>query len=131
MATPDSDQTGMSLRLDSLSETPIHLERSSPKILKVVYFGSDFPNDDVLQLLRKLHLYSKDRRYPIVSRFIDEVTLAVRDEVRQLPSHLRSLVPPFQSVLHLGDETELRQGPLGESVSGSLLCVLQLAAFIG
>jgi len=99
--------------------------------MKVIFFGSDFPNDDIQQLLRRLHICSKDRRYPVMARFIEEATLAVQDEARQLPGYLRSLMPPFQSLLHLWDETKLRQGPLGESVNGSLLCVLQLASFIG
>lgn len=124
----------------SLSGSPVDLGRSprltgtsspQPRAVKVIFFGSDFPNDDVGQLLRRLYRCAKDRRYPVMARFVDEVTLAVRDEVRELPGHLGSLMPPFQSVLHLWDEAEVRRGPLGESVDGTLLCVLQLASFIG
>ncbi|AEO66245.1 polyketide synthase [Thermothielavioides terrestris NRRL 8126] len=124
----------------SVIDTPVDFARSprltgtsSPQqpSTKVAFFGTDFPNDDVLQLLRKLHICTQDRRYPVVTRFIDEVNRAIRDEVRQLPGELRSLMPHFQSVLHLWEDTKLRQGPLGGSVDGTLLCVLQLASFIG
>lgn len=99
--------------------------------MKVIYFSNEFPHDDLQDLLRLLHNHSKDRRHAVLSRFIDEATLAIRDEVRRLPTALKSLIPPFETVLSLADHSELRKGPLSGSVDGVLLCVVELATFIG
>jgi hypothetical protein len=99
--------------------------------MNVVYFNNQFPHDDLHGLLRGLHMQSKDRRHPILAQFLDEATLAIRDEVRQLPATLRILVPTFETILTLADFTSLRQGPLGESTDHVLLCVLQLGTLIG
>ncbi|KAL4931573.1 type I polyketide synthase [Aspergillus undulatus] len=99
--------------------------------MKLLYFSNEFPKDDLQILFRRLYNHSKDRRYPILARFIDEATLAVRDEVRQLPTTVKSLVPAFETVLNLADYPELRKGPLGGSLDGVLLCVLEVATLIG
>ncbi len=99
--------------------------------MKLVYFSNEFPHDDLQDLLRRLHNHSKDRQHSILARFIHEATLATRDEVRQLPTGLRALIPPFETVLNLADHSELRKGPLSGAVDGILLCVVELATFIG
>lgn len=99
--------------------------------MKLIYFGNEFPHDDLRDLLRRLHSHSKDRQHVILARFLDDATLAIRDEVRQLPAHLRALVPTFESILNFADHPDLRKGPLAGSVEGLLLCVVQLATFIG
>ncbi|KAL4794482.1 hypothetical protein BDV19DRAFT_188572 [Aspergillus venezuelensis] len=99
--------------------------------MKLLYFSNEFPKDDLQGLFRRLYNHSKDKRYPILARFIDEATLAVRDEVRQLPTSVKALVPAFESVLNLADYPELRKGPLGGSMDGVLLCVLEVATLIG
>lgn len=99
--------------------------------MKLVYFSNEFPHDDLQDLLRRLHNHSKDRKHPVLSRFIEEATLAIRDEVRQLPAYLKSLIPPFETILNLVDHPELRKGSLCGSVDGVLLCLVELATFIG
>lgn len=99
--------------------------------MKLLYFSNEFPKDDLQGLFRRLYNHSKDRRHPILARFIDEATLAVRDEVRQLPTSVKSLVPAFETVLNLADYPELRKGPLSGSLDGVLLCVLEIATLIG
>lgn len=99
--------------------------------MKLAYFSNEFPHDDLQDLLRRLHLHSKDRQYPILARFIDEATLAIRDEVRQLPAALKSLIPPLDTLFHLADFPGLRKGPLCGSVEGVLLCAVELGTFIG
>lgn len=99
--------------------------------MKLVYFSNEFPNDDLQELLRRLHNHSKDRRHAILAEFLNEATAAIRDEVRQLPKQVRDQIPPFESVLNFGDHPELRKGPLSGSVDGILLCVVELATFIG
>ncbi|KAK3370054.1 putative polyketide synthase [Podospora didyma] len=100
--------------------------------LKLIYFSNEFPHDDLHKLLRLLNVHSKDRRHPILARFLEEATLAIRDEVRQLPTALKALVPPFESVLAFANFTALRrQGSLTESVNGVLLCLVEIGTLIG
>ena len=99
--------------------------------MKLGYFSNEFPHDDLADLVRRLHVYSKDRKYPTLARFIREATLAIREEVRLLPSPLRALVPPFETIFNFANHPALRKGPLGGSVDGTLLCAVQLATFIG
>ncbi len=56
--------------------------------------------------------------------------LAVREEIRSLPTELKSLVPTFQNVFEFADYPELRRGPLPGSIDGVLLSAMELAAFI-
>ncbi|KAG0650226.1 polyketide synthase [Hyphodiscus hymeniophilus] len=100
--------------------------------LKVLYFGNEFPYDDLQELLRRLYIHSKDRKHTILSTFIDEATLAIRKEIHLLPATLRASIPPFQTILNLADHSELRKGPpLCGAIDGVLLCVVQLATLIG
>ncbi|KAE8355249.1 hypothetical protein BDV28DRAFT_146333 [Aspergillus coremiiformis] len=56
---------------------------------------SEFPQDDLQTTFRELHNHSKDRRYPALAQFLEEATLAVREEVQQLPTPLRRPVLPL------------------------------------
>ncbi|KAF4206983.1 hypothetical protein CNMCM8927_004078 [Aspergillus lentulus] len=111
--------------------TPSSESPTAEKGMKVVYFGNELPQDGLQGICRRLHAYTKDRRYPLLARFIEESTWAVRDEVRQLHAAQRALVTPFESVLHLAEQPELCKGPLCGSIEGVLLCVIQLGTFIG
>ncbi|KAI0417496.1 putative polyketide synthase [Xylaria grammica] len=99
--------------------------------MKVIYFSNDFPNDDLQQLFRQLLHRSKDRRHPHLARFLDEATLAVRDELGHLTPALRSLIPPFGTILDFAHFTDLRKGPLCGSIDGILLCVVEIGTLIG
>lgn len=80
--------------------------------MELIYFSNEFPRDDLQILLNKLHNHSKDRRHPLLARFLDEATISVRKEVRLLPSALRALIPPFESILNFAGFTDLRSGQL-------------------
>lgn len=99
--------------------------------MEVIYCSNEFPHDDLAVLLRRLHNHSKDRRHPLLTQFIVEATRAIRDEVKRLPKALQELIPPFGSILEWADNTALRGGLLCGSVDGVLLCVVQLATYIG
>ncbi|PYH40860.1 uncharacterized protein BP01DRAFT_386964 [Aspergillus saccharolyticus JOP 1030-1] len=62
---------------------------------------------------------------------VDMITYTPPAEVSQLRSELAQLVPAFESVTTLAGESKLRKGPLGQSIDGVLLCVLQLGTYIG
>ncbi|KAI4215145.1 MAG: hypothetical protein LQ351_002460 [Letrouitia transgressa] len=99
--------------------------------MKFVHFHNEFPNDDLKDLYRRLLNHSKDKKHLILAAFLDEATSTIREEVRKLPRALKDLVPPFESILNFVDHADLRKGPLGGSVEGLLLCVLEIATFIG
>lgn len=99
--------------------------------MEVIYCSNEFPRDDLEALLRHLYNHSKDRRHPILAQFITEATRAIRDEVKRLPKALQELIPPFGTILDWADNTALREGVLCGSVDGVLLCVVQLATYIG
>ena len=99
--------------------------------MKLVYFSNEFPHDDLPNLLRQIHRHSKDRRHPILAHFLDEATLAIREEVRNLPTTLKTLIPPFETILNFSDFTELRRGQLCGSIDGILLCIVELGTLIG
>ncbi|KAH8807225.1 putative polyketide synthase, partial [Xylogone sp. PMI_703] len=99
--------------------------------MKLIYFSNEFPFDDLHTLCRELHQRSKDRRHPILALFLEQATRAIREEVRQLPTVLRALIPPFESILNFADFADLRKGPLCGSIDGILLCTVELGIFIG
>ncbi|KAB8304586.1 hypothetical protein EYC80_003965 [Monilinia laxa] len=102
-----------------------------PSKMKVGYFSNEFPHDDLRDLIRRLRVHSKDLRHTTLARFIDQATLAIREEVRLLPASLRKLVQPFETVFNFVDQTTLRSGPLGGAIDGVLLCAVQIATLIG
>jgi hypothetical protein len=102
-----------------------------PAKMRLGYFSNEFPHDDLKDLLRRLRNHSKDVRYTILAKFIHEATVALREEVRLLPTSLKVLVPFFETIFDLADQTTLRNGPLGGAVDGMLLCAVQLATLIG
>jgi hypothetical protein len=99
--------------------------------ITLAYFGNEFPHDDLPYLARQIHTHSKDVRHHILARFINTATAVLREEVRKIPASLKALLPPFATVLDLVDYPELRTGPLSGSIDGVLLCVVELAIFIG
>lgn len=123
--TPDLINITPSGTSDTSLETVEHIR------MRVAYFSNEFPGDDLRDLLRRLLVHSKDKRHPILAKFIHEATEALKEEVRLLPNSLRALISPFETVFNLADQDELRTGPLGGAVDGMLLCVLQLATLIG
>ncbi|KAL8827498.1 MAG: hypothetical protein Q9191_003145 [Dirinaria sp. TL-2023a] len=99
--------------------------------MQLIYFSNEFPRDDLQDIFRRLHNHSKDRHHPNLARFIDETTWAVKDEIQRLPTELRQLIPPFETVLSWAENIELREGLLCGSIDGVLLVVVQLATYIG
>jgi hypothetical protein len=108
-ATPSSDTASVPSLINS-------------RALKLVFFSNEFPHDDKKTLIRRLVAHSKGKQYPILARFIYEATLALREEVRQLPAHLQELIPHFECIFDLADDAKLVKGPLGCSIDEVLLC---------
>lgn len=129
--TPAGDCNSSSSSSGELAGTRSPSSSSRRLRLRLVHFSNEFPHDDLRDLLRRLHNHSKDRGHALLASFIVDATLAVREEVRQLPAQLKALVPTFTSILDFADHPDLRKGPLAGAVEGILLCVVELATFIG
>ena len=104
--------------------------RATPDKMRVAYFSNEFPNDDLQSLLRRMHLLSQDRRYPILARFLEEATRVVHEEVQDLTAELKKLVPAFTSVISFAGDAELRKSRLNPSIDGVLHTLLQLGTYI-
>ncbi|RMD39347.1 hypothetical protein DV735_g5786, partial [Chaetothyriales sp. CBS 134920] len=126
------DSFGSETSFESMIPVPTSASGSSghPRKMKLVYFSNESPHDDLQDLFRRLYNHSKDSRHPVLAKFINDATLAVSEELRQLPTQMTRLADPFETVLELADRPELRKGPLCGSVEGVLLSVVELAALI-
>lgn len=99
--------------------------------MELVYFGNEFPKDDLQDLFRRLHNHSKENHHQALAQFINDATAAVKDEVRRLPTELKQLFPTFETILSWAENTKLREGLLCGAVDGVLLVIIQLATYIG
>jgi hypothetical protein len=104
------------------------VEETPPTLL---YFGNEFPNDDMNELFRRLQKHSKDRRFRLLNAFLEESTLVLQDEVAKLPHHIKSRVPHFDNIVTLWEHGYLRELGLGAAMESAFLLILQLGLFIG
>ncbi|KAF2205779.1 ketoacyl-synt-domain-containing protein [Delitschia confertaspora ATCC 74209] len=92
--------------------------------MKLVYFSNEFPHDDLQDLARRLHLHGKDRNHAILARFIEEATLAVREEgIGLLAAAAVSLSSTLADIVVAGAEVvrlAFRLGILVDEVSQDL-----------
>jgi monodictyphenone polyketide synthase len=98
--------------------------------MEVIYFSNEFPKEDLQDVFRQLHNKSKDRRHRLLAQFISEATRAIKQEVEQLPSGLRHLIPPFETLVAWAENKELREGQLCGAIDGVLLVLAQLSLYI-
>ncbi|KAF4200323.1 hypothetical protein CNMCM8927_003501 [Aspergillus lentulus] len=75
---------------------------------RVIFFGNEFPSDDLKDLFHRLHQHSKDRRFRLLPIFLEEWTAILKDEVAKLSQPLKE------------------QGALGAAMESALLTVLEL-----
>lgn len=97
----------------------------------LLYFGNEFPNDDLNELFRRLLQHSKDRRFRLLHALLEESTLVLQDEISKLPHHIKSQVPYFDNIVTLSENGYLRDLGLGAAMESALMIVLQLGLFIG
>lgn len=114
-------------------DTPssVSTDRMNEFTTKLVFFSNEFPNDDLKDLFRRLQRHSKDKRFPLLAAFLEECTVLIQREALKLPKALQDILPPFQTVLTLVDNNQLRQGPLGGALECAFLCILEIGMFIG
>ena len=95
--------------------------------MAIIYLNNELSSENPF---RELLQCSKDKRNPILFRFLEEATCAIRDELRQAPVALRELVPPFETILDFSEFCDLRRGRPCEAIDGALLCAVELGVLI-
>ncbi|KAK4496177.1 hypothetical protein PRZ48_012157 [Zasmidium cellare] len=98
--------------------------------MEVTFFTNEFPKEELQDVFRKIQIRSKEQQHPLLAQFIAESTQAVKEEVAQLPSSLKHLIGPFDSLLTWAEDSALRDGPLCGSIDGVLLIIVQLCSYI-
>ncbi|KAM7194536.1 hypothetical protein V8F20_007892 [Naviculisporaceae sp. PSN 640] len=100
--------------------------------LGLVVFSPELPSGDVQDLLRRLHRHAKHPRHSLLARFLRESVAVLRQEVQTLSRDQRATLPFFSDVVTLGSWWEtLRHGPVGGAWEGAIVCLYQIAMFIG
>ena len=97
---------------------------------RIVHFSNELPNDSLVDVMRHLHIKSKGRKHALLALFLEGAVTALREEVRELERALKDLVRPFEVLSQLAEDAELRRGPLGESIEGMLLCVVEIGTLL-
>ncbi|OQE35213.1 hypothetical protein PENCOP_c014G02940 [Penicillium coprophilum] len=97
----------------------------------LLYFGNEFPNDDVNEIFRRLQQHSKDRRFRLLNAYLEDSVLVLQDEVAKLPHSVKSRVPHFDNIATLSELGYLRELGLGAAMESAFLLILQLGLFIG
>lgn len=98
--------------------------------MEVILFSNEFPKEELQDVFRRIHNQSKSKQHPLLAQFIYESTLAVREEVAHLPSNLKQLINPFETLSTWAEDSELRDGQLCGSIDGVLLILVQLSSYI-
>lgn len=112
--------------------SPVSSGSKTPNgMMKLINFSNEFPHINLQELFRRIHTHSKSKQHTFLAAFVDETTAALKEEIRLLPQTLKSLIPPFETILTLVDHAELRKGPLGGAIEGLLLCLVELGTLIG
>jgi len=99
--------------------------------MDLILFSNELLGDDLADVLRRLHRHSKDNDYKYLSEFLQQATLAFRDEVGQLSQINKSQIPYLESILELCNHEHLRSGNLSGAIEGVILTVLQIGLLIG
>ncbi|KAK4960935.1 Type I Iterative PKS [Elasticomyces elasticus] len=98
--------------------------------MEILYFGNEFPKEDLQDVFRLLHNHNRSVRHPLLDQLISNTTQAIKHEIKQLPSKLSDLIPPFATLFDWAENAELREGMLCGAVEGVLLVLLQLSLYI-
>lgn len=99
--------------------------------MKLFFFSNKFPTDDLPDLFRRLRLCSQSSGHIVLRQLLEETTMVVREEIHRLPPELRSLIPPFRSILDLAENYNWHKGSLCGVFECVFLCLVQLGLFVG
>ncbi|EDP47078.1 hypothetical protein KXW98_000949 [Aspergillus fumigatus] len=101
-----------------------------PSQLALFYFANGLPPDDIQDLFQRLRSQSKTESGWTLRAFVVQATNALREEIRQLPHHLRNPLTPLDNALDLAVVPDWRRGPLAGALEGVLLCLIEIGSLI-
>ncbi|PKX88913.1 non-reducing polyketide synthase encA [Aspergillus novofumigatus IBT 16806] len=101
-----------------------------PSRLALFHFANGFPPEDIQDLFRRLRSQSKTESGWTLRAFVVQATNALREEIRELPDHLRNPLTPLDSALDLAALPDWRRGPLAGALEGVLLCLIEIGSLI-
>jgi hypothetical protein len=93
--------------------------------MDVVLFGDQTvdPKQFLLKVLRR-------KGYPLLSSFLEQVQVALQEEIASLSSRSRKSLPPFSNIAELVERYyEVDQPDVG--IESTLTCLAQFSHFIG
>lgn len=99
--------------------------------LKLYHFPNENPAEDVGKTILMLRRRSKNVDNLFLRQFLDDATVTLRDELRQLPDHLKACLPPFENILDLANLPQLRNTSMGAFMDSLMVLVTQLGLIIG
>ncbi|KAL5363086.1 hypothetical protein BJX96DRAFT_186572 [Aspergillus floccosus] len=99
--------------------------------MRVVFFSNKFPGVDLRDLSQRLRFVSRSRSHGLLRRFLEEATIVAHEEIRRLPPELRTLIPPFNSILDLVDAFDWHGGPLTGVFECAFICLFHISLFLG
>lgn len=118
----------------AVMETPSSLSTDTMNRFnsRLVFFGNDFPSGNIPDLFRRLHRWSKDKKFRVLALFMEECVATINHEIDQLSQQLPAELTSVQNMLGLVDVWEAsRFTSVGGAVETALLCILQLGMLIG
>ncbi|KAJ5177089.1 Type I Iterative PKS [Penicillium canariense] len=81
---------------------------------RLAFFGNDFPSGNIADLFRRLHRWSKDKRFHFLAFFLDECVSTINDEVILLSQSVPAQLIRIQTIMGLVDGWEAnRLAPVG------------------
>lgn len=118
----------------AVMETPSSLSTETMNRFssRLVFFGNDFPSGNLPDFFRRLHRWSKDKKFQVLALFMEKCVAALNHEINQLAQQAPPQFTSVQNILGLVDGWEAsRLTPIGGAVETALLCILQLGMLIG
>ncbi|KAJ5089210.1 polyketide synthase [Penicillium argentinense] len=99
---------------------------------RLAFFGNDFPSDNLTELFRRLHRWSKDKKFCTLASFLEECVATIKNEILGLSQPVPREVSALQTILGLVEGWEaIRTTPIGGALESALLCMLQVGVLIG
>lgn len=113
------------------SSSPSSFSMLGTEKLNLYHFPNEYPTDDVGKTVLMLRRRSKNADHLFLRQFLDDATVTLRDELRQLPDHLKACLPPFENILDLANLPQLRKTSMGAFLDSLMVLVVQLSLIIG
>ncbi|KAF4553280.1 Atrochrysone carboxylic acid synthase-like protein [Elsinoe fawcettii] len=98
--------------------------------MRLLYFTNDISEDDLLASIRRIVVQSRTQKHAVLAAFLREATLAIKQEIKQLPADLRATIPPFDSVTQFVQYPLLMSGPLRGSIEGVRLALAEIGLYL-